>query len=160
MNETLFTRHASTLRAIIEGTGVSSLADMVRRPGTRSVYRLTVHHHDGRARDSVATLIDHGQEGVKLEVVFRVTFAGKPLVYPVTTPRYEAFVRAVQSLRFDHLADQADLPPYGADLWLLERAAGSFTRSVVIAPALADGPYAVLVACVKTYLPEALREVR
>jgi hypothetical protein len=46
------------------------------------------------------------------------------------------------------------------DLWLLERAAGSFNHSVVIAPALAQGAYNTLAACVKTYIPEALREVR
>ena len=87
-------------------------------------------------------------------------FGGKPLVYNVTTQRYEHFVATLNAVRFDQLDDQPALPPYGADLWLLERAAGSFTKSVVLAPDRAEGTHATLVAAVRADLPEALREVR
>lgn len=160
MNAPLLTNHASTLRAIIDSAGVDALPTIMRRPGVRAVYRVTVHYHDGRARDTVATLVYSAADGARLEIVFRVTFAGKPLVHPITPARYEAWTAALGALNIDRLPDQRNLPTYGADLWLVERAAGSFLKSVIIAPALADGAHAALVHAVRTHLPDALREVQ
>lgn len=156
----LYAPHLPTLRAIIEELGVPELKEIARQPGVSAVYRLTVFHHDGRARDTVSTLVHRPTQPNRLETVVRLMFDGKPLVHNVTLAHYEHFVGVLNTVRFDVLADQPDLPPYGADLWLLERAAGSFTRSVVLAPALATGAYAQLVAAVRADLSEALREVR
>jgi hypothetical protein len=160
MERSLQAPHAPTLRAIIENTGVPSLLALTRRPGVRDVYRVTAHYHDGRARDSVATLVDHRMEGAHLETAFRVTFSGKPLLYPIPNARYAAFGQTLHELRFDQLKDQPDLPLYGVDLWLIERAAGSYLRGIIVAPELASGVYTSLVCAVRAHLPEALREVR
>jgi hypothetical protein len=156
----LLAPHAPTLRAIIESVGVAALADIIRQPGVSAVYRLTVYHHDGRARDTVSTLIHAPVSGSRLETVVRLMFGGKPLVYNVLPRRYEHFVNRLNAANFDQLGDQPSLPPYGADLWLLERAAGSFNKSLILAPDRAEGVYASLVAAVRDHLPEALREVR
>lgn len=156
----LLASHAPVLRAIIESIGVEPLAEIVKRPGVSGVYRLTVFHHDGRARDTVSTLIHRPTGGNRLETVVRLMFDGKPLVHSVTSQRFEHFVSVLSQVGFDHLDDQPDLPPYGADMWLLERAAGSFSKSVVLAPERADGLYATLVAAIHADLPEARREVR
>ena len=156
----LLASHAPTLRAIIESVGVASLGDIVKQPGVIAVYRLTVYHHDGRAHDTVSTLTHSLTRGNRLETVVRLMFGGKPLVHNVTPRRYEHFVNTLNAVRFDQLRDQPDLPPYGADLWLLERAAGSFNKSVVLAPARAEGVYAALCEAIRADLPEALRELR
>ncbi len=65
------------------------------------------------------------------------------------------------SVSFDHLPDQPDLPGYDAtDLWLVERAAGTFAHSVIVAPDLARDQYARLVNAVKHGLPAVLRQVK
>lgn len=154
------TSHYASMRALIEAMGVTPLADLIKRPGVSGVYRLTVFHHDGRAHDTVSTLVHGGTLGNRLETVVRLMFDGKPLVHQVTPRHFEQLVAALNKTGFDHLPDQPDIPPYGVDVWLLERAAGSFTRSVVLAPQGADGLYATLVAAIRANLPEALREVR
>lgn len=159
-DRSLYAPHLPTLRAIIDDLQVPDLKDIARQPGVSGVYRLTVFHHDGRARDTVSTLIHRPSSGNRLETVVRLMFGGKPLVYNVSPARYEHFVGVLSSVRFDALRDQPDLPPYGVDLWLLERAAGSFVKSVVLAPERADGDYAALVSAIRADLPEALREVR
>ena len=159
-NRGLLAPHAPTLRAIIESVGVESLSALMKQPGVSAVYRLTVYHHDGRAHDTVSTLTHSPVRGNRLETIVRLMFGGKPLVHNVTPQRYEHFVATLNAVRFDQLDDQPGLPPYGADLWLLERAAGSYTKSVVLAPERAEGVYATLVAAVRADLPEALREVR
>lgn len=160
MERSLYSSQATTLRAIIDSTGAAPLLQLARLPGVRNVYRITVHHHDGRARDSVATLIDHKVEGARLEIAYRVTFGGKPLHHPIPPARYEAFIEAMNGIRFDHLKDPPALPPYGADLWLIERAAGTFSNGVIVAPDTADGAHASLVCAVRAHLPDVLREVR
>src|SRR5690606_773492 len=131
MDRGLLAPHAPTLRAIIESAGVEQLPEICVRPGVRAVYRLTVYHHDGRARDSVSTLIYRTGREVQLETVFLERFGGKPLVYSIPLDRYERLVARLNAIHFDQLADQPDLPLYGADLWLVERAAGSFTKSLI-----------------------------
>lgn len=156
----LYAPHLPTLRAIIDALRLPELKDIARQPGVSGAYRLTMFHHDGRARDTVSTLIHSPMGGNRLETVVRLMFDGKPLVHNIPLARYEHFVGVLSTVRFDALRDQPDLPPYGVDLWLLERAAGSFLNSVVLAPDRADGSYATLVAAVRADLPEALREVR
>jgi hypothetical protein len=78
----------------------------------------------------------------------------------VEAVRYEAFINTLDTLRFDRLPDQPGIPSYGADLWLLERAAGSFSTSLMLAPERASGVYASLVALIRARLPEAIREIQ
>jgi hypothetical protein len=95
-----------------------------------------------------------------MEVRYVGAFQEKPLFHVIELDRYEAFMRALQKVRFDHLTDQPGLPAHGIDLWLVERAAGSFSKSIILSPKHAEGQYATIVDAVKTYLPEALRAVR
>lgn len=155
----LYAPHGPVLRGLIDAVGVPPLLALARRPGVRELFRVAVHHHDGRVRDSVATLIDNHLDGVRLENVYRVTFHEKALVYRIPSDRYTRFLDAVRGVNFDQLHDQPDLPPYGADLWLVERAAGTYVHDVIVAPALADGPHWTLVSAIRMYVPEALREV-
>jgi len=147
------------LRAILDTTQQRPLTQIARMPGVNEVYRLTQHTYDRRSRDSVATLF-LTRIGARVEIVYSATFGGKPLVYALSPERAQHFVSALRQAGFDQLADQDDLPDYDStDSWLLERAAGAYTHSVILAPDLAIGRHEQVVEAVLLYLPEALRPV-
>ncbi len=151
-------RMAFTLRAMIERVGVEPLRQLARLPAMRAVYRVAIYYHDRRARDMVATLCRTRDE-ITLTLAYDGLFHLKSLVYPTPLARYEGFTLALQKLHFDKLNDQPRLPQYGADLWLVERAAGTFNKSVIVAPGSAEGAYHELVNIIQTHLPETQREV-
>jgi len=152
-------QQAYTLRAIAEYMGLDPLKRIVRQPGVRAVYRVTIYHHDRRALDSVATLRRDTLNEAVLSLVYEGMFHSKPLIHIIPAERYEVFTLALQKLHFDHIADQPGIPLYGLDFWMIERAAGTFVKSVIVAPQTANGIHAELVATLKTHLPEALREI-
>lgn len=152
---------APLLRAIATQLGLPSVLEIAREPRISEVYRITVQYFDGRYCNSVATLVTvHGAQPV-LEVAYQRALARKPLAHAVDADQYAEFVRAVKGLRFDHMADQPDLPTYNStDLWLIERAAGTFAHSVILAPELARDAHSRLANAVKHGLPQALRAVK
>jgi hypothetical protein len=152
--------HAYSLREIADAMGLKPVRQLARLPGVKAVYRVTVRYPDSQARSSVATLRRSLTDGTVLEVVYQRLFDHKPLVHAIAPARYEAFALALQKIGFDRLRDQPDVPFYGATLWLVERAAGSFVKSVIIAPQTATQAYAVVVDALQKYLPEALRQVK
>jgi hypothetical protein len=151
---------ASQLRAIADQMSLPSTRKLAQSPGVSAVYRLTVRYHDRRAADSVATLMRVGKSEAKLEIVYRGLFNHKPVVVAFDEARYEAFTSILQKVHFDSLTDQQNIPSHGVDLWLLERAAGTFNKSVIIAPELTGSVYARLVYMIGSTLPEAVREVK
>jgi hypothetical protein len=151
---------ASMLRTIAEQADVSPVGKVVFQPGVKSVYRLTVRYHDRRAYDSVATLIHKGPGDAVLEVVYRGLFGHRPLKLAINQDRFHAFFMSLHKAHFDRLGDQQNIPPYGVDLWLLERAASSFYKSVIIAPELTAHVYARLVYEINLHLPEALKPIK
>jgi hypothetical protein len=152
-------QQAYTLRAIADYLGLEPLKRIARRPGVRAVYRVTIYHHDRRALDSVATLHRDSPNQAILSLVYEGMFHSKPLIHNISPERYEAFMLALQKHHFDHMPDQPGMPLYGLDFWMIERAAGTFVKSVIVAPHTANGLHAELVTTIKTHLPEALREI-
>ena len=161
MDGSLFNSHAPSLRAIADAMRLESVSLLARRPGVQDVYRITVHYYDRRACDSVATLCKSITGGVTLDVVHRRALDHKPLTYRLDDARFRTFVAMIQRVRFDKLTDQPTLPVYDStDLWMIERAAGTFNKSVILAPSSADAePYRMLVDAVRNSVPEALRQV-
>lgn len=150
--------HLPTLRGVAEHLHLERVTQLARRPGMQAVYRITVHYFDGRASDSAATLYRTTADGVRFELRFQRALGGKPLSSPVSLDTYETFIKALQSIGFDHMDDQPNLPAYNmTDVWLIERGAGTFVHSVIVAPELASGAHARLVNAVRNGLPEALR---
>lgn len=152
MNEQLY-----TLRNISTRMGILPLREMALLPGTRGVFRITIYY-DGKAADSIATLRRTGSTA--FEVVYGGRFGHKPISYPFSLSRYDEFAAALQKLRFDHLSDQENIPFYGTNIWLVERAAGGFLKSVVFSSDSTLAPYRQLMDVVRQYLPEAVREIR
>ena len=152
--------YAHILRGIAEQLDCPPVKDIAAKPGMQAVYRVTVHYPDMRASDAVATLVYAGARNAVLETRYRGHFNNKPLRRHLGTPDYLAFSRAFTPTLFDRLPDQSDILFYGADLWLIERGAGSFVKGVIIAPQTATGAYAKLLDAVRTHLPEAVREIK
>jgi hypothetical protein len=155
--------HAPMLRAMADEMQLETVSVLTRRPGVGEVYRILVHYYDRRACDAAATFgkrVGDGA-GAPLELVYRRALDQKPLRYRLDEDRYRQWVSALQGLRFDQLTDQPDLPPYDSlDVWLIERAAGTFYHGVILAPVSARDVYARLVNAVKHGVPEVLREVK
>jgi hypothetical protein len=55
------------------------------------------------------------------------------------------------------LDDAFDAPPAGVDVWLVERAAGSYFHDIVLSPGNATGHHREVVLALKTHLPESVR---
>jgi hypothetical protein len=152
---------APLLRSVADQLKLPSVKVIAQQPGVQEVYRITVHYFDGRACNSVATLRRSSTVGIRLETVYQHALGEQPLVHQIEDLRFEAFVKAVKGLRFDKLPDQPNLPDHhSTDLWLIERAAGTFAHSVILAPELARDDYSMLANAVKHGLPEALRVVK
>jgi hypothetical protein len=156
-------RRNDSLRFISTRLSLSPLETVARTPGISEAYRITMQYHDGRVPDQVATLsIGQSLAGrADLSVCYRRT-TETPLTLTPLIPieRARALASGLRALGFDRLDDMPDLPWHGADLWLIERAVGTFSRDVVLAPESASGPYAAIVTLVNTQLHEAIRPLK
>ncbi len=155
-------RHQSApLRLIALRLEVPELEVVVRSPNVVEGWRLTIQHHDGRAPDQISTWIRlRGQEAAQMTTIYRRA-AESPLQlkHEIPAERYSAFMHGVRQLNFDKLDDTPNIPWIGADLWLLERAAGGFHHDVILAPDRAEGAHAALIALLRDHIKEALRAV-
>ncbi len=154
-------RRAAPLRFIAVRLAVPELEDIVRRPGVAEAFRLTIQYHDGRHPDQIATLTKMQATGpIKLSVHYRRA-NDKPLVldYSIDPDRFAVLNAALRKLGFDKLDDPPDIPWYGADLWLVERAAGAFHHDVIIAPGSATGTHAEIARLIRENLRESVRAI-
>jgi hypothetical protein len=155
-------RHVDPLRLIAERLELSTLTAVARQPGAADCYRLTLQYHDGTHPDQVATLIFWQTGLIGCQVVYR-TKTTKPLILTPTLPipRLKAFATTLRGLKFDALEDMPNTPPLGVDLWLLERASGTFFHDVLLAPTLAasESVYAQIIRALESGWKESLRAI-
>ncbi len=151
---------AGMLRSIVDQMGLPPLGEVGKQAGVSAAFRVIARYHDRRAADSVATLRRIGKGDITLEVAYRGLFKQKPMHFRIETARYEALMTGLTGLHFDHMIDQQDIPTYGVDLWMIERVAGSFVKSVIVTPELAMDDHARLVELVRVTMGEMVREVR
>jgi hypothetical protein len=150
---------AGLLRDIAARAGVERVRQVALRPGVKAVYRVTIQYDRMRAADTVATLISRNTGEALLEVVYLGHFGNRPITRQLSARQVEDFAVTLSALAFDKLPDQPNIPFYGVDVWLVERGAGGFVKSVLVAPAVAKDAHAGLVECVRAALPEAVREI-
>ncbi len=152
--------YATILRDIVERIGLPPLKEVAARPGVNAAYRITLHYFDFRASDCVVTLKTMRPADTISEAVYAGHFNHKPITRTVSVIDYENFSRVIQTINFDKLPDQQNVPMYSVDLCMVERASGSFTHGIIFAPQKADGVYHTLLTALTTYLPEVFREVK
>jgi hypothetical protein len=151
---------SAPLRFLAVRLAVLELPDVVRQPGIGEALRVTVQHADPSVPDHIATLVRAHGSTAALTVVYRRS-SDNPLTldYTISVERYHVVSAALRRLSFDKLDDAPGIPWYGADLWLVERAAGSFHHDIIIAPAGAIGLYADIVTLISDQLREAVRTI-
>lgn len=153
-------RQADVLRLVAVRLGLPDLQEVVRQPGINEAYRITIQYGDARHPAQVSTAT-HTQDGSAwLEVVYKRTYHQPSFEYPLTADQYLAFDLALRKLGFDRLDDQPDLPYIGVDMWLIERAAGSYRHAVVFSPESPPGVYGWIMDMVKERLPQAVRAIQ
>ncbi len=151
-------RRADPIRLIALRLMQNELRHLTHQPGINEVFRVTIQYHDGRHPNQVATLVrDHA--GTTLKVIYDKPNKSVFFTYPIEAERYQALLTGLRRLKFDKLDDQPDVPYFGVDLWLVERASGSFYHDVVMAPDSARGFYRELVLALRQHLKEALRPI-
>ncbi len=161
MPESLMRPRSAPLRLVAVRLDEPELEALARAPGVIEVFRATVQYHDARCPDQVATLTKRRAiEGARLRVAYRRS-NDKPLVFElvVDAGRYGIFCAGLRKLEFDRLDDMPNIPWSGADLWLLERASGTFHHDFIIPPDHATGLYAQIVTLVRDNLKEAVRTI-
>lgn len=152
--------YAAILRSLAERAGLPSIKQIAGLPGTKSVYRITLHYPDQHASDVIGTVRVSRTESSVLQLVYYGHFNNKPLIYPLDDARLNPFTQRLSKLNFDKLFDQTDIPYYGVDLCMMERGSGGFLRSVIFAPKHTQGIYTELFDTIQTYLPEMMREIK
>lgn len=152
-------RRADPIRLIALRLRQDELRYVVQQPGVNEALRVTIQYHDGRHPNQVATLTrGHGAECTLL-VVYDRPGRDVRFTYPVTLERYMTLLSALRRAGFDALDDQPDVPYFGVDLWLVERASGSFYHDVVLQPESAAGLHGEIASAISAQLKEALRPV-
>jgi hypothetical protein len=147
------------LRFIASRLDVAELETVARQPGVVEAFRLTIQYHDARHPDQVAT-VTQVVGSVRLATYYRRA-SDEPLILNrnIPTERFRSLLGSLKKLGFDKLDDSPDLQWYGADLWLVERAASGFHHDMIIAPATAKGVYIEIVNLIREHLRESLRAI-
>ncbi|HRL11416.1 MAG TPA: hypothetical protein PKX07_06030 [Aggregatilineales bacterium] len=149
---------ATFLRGIALRLGQPGIAQIVADPGIREVVRVTVQYRRSAYAAVVATLIAPRRDDIRAQFVYQGHFGHRPLTRTISAYAFETFDAQLRATGFDRLHDEADIS-LNSDLWMIERGAARFTKSVVLSPSTALQPYAALVAQVRAFLPEIDRRL-
>jgi hypothetical protein len=151
-------RRADPIRLIAARLGQGELKQIASGPGVSEALRVSIHYHDGRAPNSVATLHRGHTGNCRLLVVYDK--APRPVAFNFEIPleRYRLLLASLRRSRFDSLDDEENVPFFGVDLWLVERMAGSFYHDVVLCPTSARGHHRELVLALREHLPQSIRQ--
>lgn len=152
-------RRADPIRLVALRLRQDELRNLTQRPGINEVFRVTIQYHDGRHPNQVATLARGHGSTCSLKVVYDKPGKSVYFDYSVESDRYKQLLGALRRVKFDNLDDQPDVPFFGVDLWLIERASGSFYHDVVLSPGSARGFYRELILAIREHLKEALRPI-
>jgi hypothetical protein len=152
-------RRADPIRLIALRLRQDELRNVTRRPTVSEAFRVTIEYHDGRFPNQVATLTRGHAAGAMLKVVYDKPGKEVYFDYTIEPERYQALMTALRRIKFDRLDDQPDVPFFGVDLWLVERASGSYYHDVVMSPDSARGFYRELLLAIQQHLKEAVRTI-
>lgn len=152
-------RRADPMRLIAARLGQDELQKITSNPAINEAVRVSIHYHDGeQAPNSVATLQRGHGDNCELQLLYDKSPRMAKLKLSIPSTRYQALLVALRRARFDALDDEEDLPYFGVDLWLIERAAGSFYHDIVVCPTSAKGHHREIVLALRQHLPEAVRK--
>ena len=153
--------HESAIHTIQKQAQIKPLRILASQAAVQVALRLTVYYVDGRAHNSVATLVkEANQDDLRLETHFIGFCAGRPITRHISQTTFQTLVAIIQKSNFDTMYFPEDKLLHTATIWFVERATGQFYHSVMLNPHYHDKPYCVVVNAIDSYLPDAVREIR
>lgn len=152
-------RRADPIRLIALRLKQDELRNLTQQPGINETFRVTIQYHSTDHPNQVGTLIRGHGGNCTLKVVYDKPGKDVYFTYPVEGERFQKLVMALRRARFDNMDDQPDVPFFDVDLWLVERASGSFYHDVVLSPESSRGFYRELVLAIREYMKEAVRPI-
>lgn len=150
-------RRADPIRLIAVRLGQGELKNETSKPGVNEALRISIQYHDGRHPNSVATVRRRHGDACELTVAYDKDKLSYDFALPVE--RYQKMLIALRASKFDTLDDEENLPYFGIDMWLVERASGSFYHDIVLSPDHATGHHREIIVATRQHLPEAVREL-
>ncbi|MBN1679448.1 MAG: hypothetical protein JW966_04100 [Anaerolineae bacterium] len=153
------TRRADPIRLVALRLRQDELRHVTQQPGINEAFRVTIQYHDGRYPNQVATLERGHGPMCTLHVVYDKPNKDVYFSHHVPVEQFKDLLGSLRRAKFDTLDDQPDVPFFNVDLWLVERASGSFYHDVVLSPGSAGGPHRELVVAIRQHLKEAVREI-
>lgn len=149
-------RRADMLKVIAERLSQPSLRDVLKEPTVSEALRITILYQSSASPNSVATLRRGHGENCRLHLLYEKAPAPATFEFSIPLDHYKALLVALRRAKFDTL-DDAEVTSLTHDLWLIERAAGSFYHDVVLSPQEMRGHHREIVLALRENLPEALR---
>lgn len=150
---------SSSLSAIAKRMQLTPLNKLSAQAGIHHVYRITIYYQNKRAHNSVATVLHAYKTQYTCETCYENVLNNHPISHEIHPKAYERFTQGLYSIQFDKLTDQANLPLHYKTLWMIERAAGSFYKSILFTPDRLEKPYTTIINILDSYIPESIREV-
>lgn len=150
---------SSALYQVADNLGAKHIKELARQAGVISVLRITAYYPERQVRHSVATLMERIQDQREMSIIHEGFYNHQPMILGVSRNHYEKLLDALLQARFDKLTDQPNVSYKDHCLWLIQRASGTYTHSVIVSPDHPILPYAAIVNAIDAYLPEAIREI-
>jgi len=149
---------AAHLRGVASALRLPSVRQLALEPAIREVFRVTVQYSGGHFSPVVTTVLRRVST-FESQTVYAVLFHSVPLMRSLSLDEYESFASAVRALGFDRLPDDVGALDINADLWFIERAAASFSKSLLINASQPQPPYAQVIDCFTRLVPEVKRQI-
>lgn len=149
----------SSLYYVADNLGVTALSQVAKQVGVISVLRITAFYPERRARHTVSTVIERHQNQRRLEIVYEGFYDHQPIILAVSEDNFTALNQVLRQVKFDKLDDQTGISYKDHSLWLIQRAATTYSHGVIVSPDVPKLPYSTLVNAIDAYLPESIREV-
>ena len=139
--------------------GMADLPSVTRAAGVMSVLQVSAYYVERRIRHSVARVIEYQLGEVRMQLIFEGVNRHRPLELTVSRDRFKSLAQTLNQAQFDKLDDQAGLSYADRSLWLIQRAAGTYSHGIIVSPSKPELPYSSIVNAIDAYLPAAIREV-
>ena len=149
----------SNVYQLANSLGLPDLTAVARGAGVMSALQVSAYYAERRVRHSVARAIEFHTGEVQLFVAYEGVSAGGPMTLTLERDRIEKLMAVLLDVKFAKLGDQPGISYNERSLWLVQRAAGTHVRGVMLAPDRPELPWSMLVNAIDNYLPEAIREV-
>jgi hypothetical protein len=150
-------RNTDLVKQIAERLELPELKQVVKEPTVSEAFRISIFYHQSRAPHSIATLRRGHGNVCQLQLIYDKSPRPAIVNFQIPLERYKQFLIGLRRAKFENLDDAENVSPLEGDVWLVERAVGSFYHNILLSPR-SSGHHREVVLAVRESLPEAIRE--